>query len=204
MISIYGSPRSSSGRCFWTLEEIGVEYVAKSLDFKEKEHKSEVFLNVNPNGKVPALTDGDYVIWESMAINMYLAEAYKPELLGNNPKERGHVYQWSIWAIGDLQTPLIDIFIQMVFVPEERRDMEKVDKAKAKLPALLTMLDNALNKSDYLLGDHFSLADLNTMSVVQICDHLKYELNDYKNILKWKKTISERDGFIKYSKLLVD
>ena len=64
MISIYGSPKSSSGRCFWALEEVGQAYEAKSINFKENEHKSEEFLKINPNGKVPALIDGDYTVWE--------------------------------------------------------------------------------------------------------------------------------------------
>ena len=66
---------SSSGRCFWCLEEVQADYEAKAINFKDKEHKSEAFLKINPNGKVPALTDGDFSIWESTAINYYLADA---------------------------------------------------------------------------------------------------------------------------------
>ena len=201
MIKIYGSPKSSSGRCFWTLEEVGQSYEAKPINFKEKEHKSEDYLKINPNGKVPALEDGDYTIWESMAINMYLAEAYKPELMGKNLKERGRVYQWSIWAITDLQTPLIDIFIQLVFVPEQRRSMEIIDKAQAKLPALLSIIDEALESSKYLAGDEFTLADLNTASTVMICEAIKYDLSEYKKLMTWKSSISERAAFQKYMQL---
>ena len=201
MIKIYGSPKSSSGRCFWTLEEVGQSYEAKPINFKEKEHKSEDYLKINPNGKVPALEDGDYTIWESMAINMYLAEAYKPELMGKNLKERGRVYQWSIWAITDLQTPLIDIFIQLVFVPEQRRSMEIIDKAQAKLPTLLSIIDEALESSKYLAGDEFTLADLNTASTVMICEAIKYDLSEYKKLMTWKSSISERAAFQKYMQL---
>lgn len=201
MITIYGSPKSSSGRCFWTLEEIGLEYATKSIDFQAKEHKSAEFLKVNPNGKVPVLTDGDYKIWESMAINMYLCDEYRPELLGQTSKERGLSYQWSIWALGDLQTPLIDIFIQLVFVPEERRDLSKIEKAKEKLPALLDTLENTLKESKYLTGDSFTLADLNTASVVHICEHIKFDLSDYSHIKSWLKMIDERPAFQRFKAL---
>lgn len=201
MIAIYGSPRSSSGRCFWALEEMGLDYEAKAVNFKEKEHKSEAYLKLNPNGKVPVLTDGDYTIWESMAINMYLAEAYKPEFLGMNPKEKGLVYQWSIWSIAELQNPLIEIFIQMVFVPEERRSQEVIDKAKEKLPGYLTTLDSSLAKSKFLVGEEFTLADLNTASVVSLCEHVKFDLNPYKNITTWMSAIVERPAYQKYMEL---
>ncbi|MCB0362836.1 MAG: glutathione S-transferase [Bdellovibrionales bacterium] len=114
MVAIYGSPRSSSGRCFWCLEEIGIEYENKPINFREKQHKSPEYLKLNPNGKVPVLVDGDFVIWESLAINFYLAEAYKPQLLGSDIQHRGLVHQWSIWALADLQPPLIEAFIQSV------------------------------------------------------------------------------------------
>lgn len=201
MVTIYGSPRSSSGRCFWCLEETGINYTSKSINFKEKEHKSEEFIKINPNGKVPALEDGDFVIWESMAINFYLADAYKPILLGETSKERGLVHQWSIWSIADLQGPLIDIFIQLVFVPEERRNLEVIEKAKGKLPALLSVLNGALEGNNYLVGDQFSLADLNVHSVMSICDHVKYDLTEYKGICSWLETISDLDSFKKYQEL---
>jgi len=201
MITIYGSPQTSAGRCFWTLEEVGASYEVKTISFKDKEHKSEEFLKVNPNGKVPALVDGDYTIWESMAINMYLAEKYKPELMGESAQQRGLVHQWSIWASNDLQTPMINIFIQLVFVPADKRDEKKITEFKDKLPALLQTIDKALEKSTFLAGDNFSLADLNTASVVNICEHISYDISDYKSINRWLSIINERPAFQKYKAL---
>jgi len=201
MITIYGSPKSSSGRCFWTLEEVGIEYQSKAINFKEKEHKSEAFLKINPNGKVPALTDGDCTIWESMAINMYLCEKYKPELLGTTAEIKGRVYQWSIWSIGDLQTPLIDNFIQLVFVPEAHRDLKKIEKNLQALPALFQTLDDALSTSKFLAGDEFTLADLNTASVVLVSEYINYDLSPYKNLTKWFSAIKDRKAYQKYQEL---
>ena len=201
MVQIYGSHNSSSGRCYWCLEEADVNYEAKVLNFKEQEHKSEAFLKVNPNGKVPALVDNDFVMSESVAINLYLADKYKPELLGTSVNERAKINQWSIWAIADLQPPLIDIFIQLVFVPEDRRDANAIEKAQKKLPTLLETLDNELSNKTYLVGDNFTLADLNVHSVVSITNHVKYDLSKYTHINKWINTISERPAFKKYMAL---
>lgn len=201
MINIYGSPRSSSGRCFWCLEEIGKTYNSTPLNFKEKEHKSPAYLKINPNGKVPTLTDGDFVIWESIAINFYLAETYKPELLGLDNKQHGLVQQWSLWSIAELQPPIIDAFIQLIFVPEERRDSKSIEKAMAKIPGLLKVLNDALKDQQYLVGDDFTLADLNVASIVFLCSEIKFDLTAYKNIQTWLTQISERPAFKKYQKL---
>lgn len=201
MITIYGSPKSSSGRCFWCLEEVGVGYETKSINFSEKEHKSEKFLEINPNGKVPALQDGSYVIWESMAINFYLADAYKPELLGKDVKERGSVRQWSFWAIADLQKPLIEIFIQLVFVPEERRNQKTIETNQEKIPNLLGALETSLTSKNFLVGNSFTLADLNTVSVVLILKEIKYDFSEYINLNRWMEEISERQGFQNFLKL---
>jgi glutathione S-transferase len=127
MITLYGSPRSSAGRCLWTLEETGVPYNIKDVDMRNKEHKSADFMRINPNGKVPAMVDGDVILFESMAINFYLADAYKKELLGATPAERGLVHQWSFWASSELQDPIIQVFIQKVFVPEDKRDNKVIE-----------------------------------------------------------------------------
>ena len=201
MLTIYGSPRTSAGRCFWCLEEVGTPYQHKTINFKEEEHKSAEFLAINPNGKIPALVDGDFTLWESVAINFYLADKYKPELLSDKPEERGLISQWSLWSMVDLQVPMIDIFIQKVFVPDERRDQSVIDKALKKLPDLLGTLERGLEDRKYLLGDRFSLADLNVASVAMICEGINYDLKDYPAIKSWLGHVTERPAYQRYMAL---
>ena len=201
MITLYGSARTSAGRCLWCLEETGVAYENKNVDMRSKEHKSEDFLKINPNGKVPALVDGETNLFESMAINFYLADKYKPELLGTTPEERAISYQWSFWSLAELQDPIIQVFIQKVFMPEDKRSQAVIDENMAKLPALMTTLDNALASKTYLNGKTFTLADLNTMSVVSIAAHIGLNLSQYKNIDSWMKAISDRPAYQNYMKL---
>ena len=201
MITLYGSARSSAGRCLWALEEIGVPYENKQIDMKNKEHKSESFLKINPNGKIPAMVDGDTTLFESMAINLYLADKYKPELLGTNVQERALTFQWSFWASSELQSPIIEVFIQKVFMPADKKDQAVIDSNMAKIPELFTVLDNSLKAKTYLNGNAFSIADLNTMSVVNIAPHLGIDMSVYKNIDLWMKAISDRPAFQRYSAL---
>ncbi len=198
MITIYGSPRSSAGRCIWTLEEAGVPYTIKEVDMRNKEHKSEEFLKINPMGKIPAMVDGDITLFESMAINYYIADNYKKELLGNNALEKGLAMQWSFWATSELQSPVIEVFVQKVFVPEDKRDNNVIEKNLGKLPALLSVLDNALASKKYVAGDNFTIGDINTASVVTICSAIGVDLSSYSHIGNWISAINDREAFQKY------
>ncbi len=201
MITLYGTPRSSAGRCLWCLEEIGQPYENKNVDMRTKEHKSEAFMKINPNGKVPALVDGDVTMFESMAINFYLAEKYKPELMGKNSAEKARSFQWSFWASSELQGPLIEVFIQKMFMPDDKRDQKIIDSNLEKLPELFSVLDGALAKNKYLAGDTFTLADLNTASVASIAPMLAFDLSPYKNVDGWLKSMNDRKAFQKYTEL---
>ena len=201
MIKIYGSPKSSAGRVFWLLEELNLPYEAVKVNMREKEHKGDAYLKLNPNGKVPCLTEGEFVIWESVAINNYLAEKYAPQLLGTTPEDRGIVQQWSLWAMLELQKPIIDIFIQKVFVPEDRRDLALIERSQKSCPPLFKILDNALSSRKYLAGDVFTVADLNMASVVAIATPIQMDISEYKNISGWMDAVTQRPSFKKYIKL---
>jgi len=185
------------------LEELGLSYEAVTINMREKEHKSEAYLKLNPNAKVPCLSDDDYVIWESVAINNYLADKYKPELLGHTHEVRGLVQQWNLWSMLELQKPIIDIFIQKVFVPEDKRDLSIIETAQKICPPLLALLDSALGKKKYLAGENFTAADLNMATVVSLTSAIQMDISAYKNIKIWLSNIRERPAYQKFSKLLV-
>jgi glutathione S-transferase len=183
------------------LEELGLNYEVMPLDLSVKEQKSESYLKLNPNGKVPTLIDGDFVIWESMAINTYLAEREKSPLVGLTAKEKGAIQQWSYWATLELQKPIIDWFIQEVFVPVVNKDLHIIEKCKEAISHNLPILEKSLTNSGYLVGDRFTMADLNTCSVVNICYALKFDLSPYRQITKWLGACSDRPAFQKLKKM---
>ena len=201
MIKIYGSPKSSSGRVYWMLEELGLAYEPAKINMREREHKSDSYLKLNPNGKIPCLQDGDFVIWESIAINHYLADKYAPAWLGATPEIRGLVQQWSVWALLELQKPLIDILIQKLFVPEDKRDHALIEKSEKNCPPLLAILNSALESKKYIAGDTFTLGDLNLASVAFLTHALQMDISAYPNVKTWLGHIMERPAFQKYSKL---
>jgi len=202
MIQIYGTPRSSAGRCYLMLEECGLTYEAIALDMmKEREHKSEKFLKLNPNGKVPCLIDNGFVLWESAAIVFYLAEKYKPELLGADAKEKGLVHQWSYWTMTEAQPPLVDILIQKIFVPEGKKDLALIARREQQIPGILDILEKSLADKKYLVGEKYTLADLMVGSPVNVAKAMQMSLAGTPNIQAWFERIKSRPAWQKVSQL---
>ncbi|MBY0515408.1 MAG: glutathione S-transferase family protein [Bacteriovoracaceae bacterium] len=201
MITLYGSPRTSAGRCIWALEEAGIPYTLKDVDMRNKEHKSEAYLKINPMGKVPAMTDGEVTLFESMAINYYIAQKYKKELLGTNDLEKGLAMQWSFWATSELQPPIIEVFIQKVFMPDDKRDQNIIENNLKKLPNLLSVLNHSLKERKYLAGSQFTIGDINAASVVSICPMIGIDFAEYPHIKNWLSSMNERAAFQKYQSL---
>lgn len=197
MLKIYGHPQTSANRCFWMLEELELAYENVPVNLKNKDQKKDDYLKINPNGKVPCLVEGDFILWESMAINHYLAEKYRPSLLGDSTQERAHILQWNYWSLAEYQRPMIDLFIQTMFVPEPHRDLDLMKKSEEKVLLLNEMLDRELGKKGYLVRPEFSLADLNVASVAKLNRLLKISTESLKNFNAWFNPICERPAFLK-------
>lgn len=201
MISIYGPPGSSAGRCYWTLEEAGVPWEAAPFEFRRRDNRSPEFLAMNPNGKVPVLRDGDTVLWESVAIDMYLADKYKPGLMGSTLEDRARIYQWSIWSQVEYQAPMIQAFIQKVFVPEERRDQGVIDRNLEKVAPLNELLNEHLRERSYMVGPDFTLADLHVASVAKINAQVGTDLGTLGHLQRWLDRMLERPAARKVAEL---
>jgi len=183
-IKIFGIPGSRADRSLWAIEETGIEYEHIKTNFGE-ESKSTEYLDVNPNGRIPALIDGDLKLCESMAINLYLAKHYAPDLYPNNPKDEAIAHQWSIWGISEIEPLQMQIVVQKFFVPKEKRDQSVIDNATKGLKRPLTVLDQSLQDKEYLLGDQFSIADLNVASVMLLLVAVKTDLSAFENVAAW-------------------
>ena len=197
MIKIYGSPFSSAHRCYWTLEELNIPFERMPLDMRQREHKSEAFLKLNPNGKVPCLVDGDLILWESAAIDHYLATQYGPKLLGSTPKEQALVQQWLLWSLLELQPPLVNILIQVMFVPEDKKNPAVIEEAKKKLQPLYEILNQHLKKNQFMVGDTFTMADLTVASIVRINGMTQQSIKEFAELEKWFSAVTSRPAYVK-------
>ena len=198
MIELYGSPMSSSGRTRWMLEEVGLPYDYKRIDTRSGQTKSDEYLRIYPGGKVPALRDGDLVLGESMAINFYLAEKYKPELMPSDLVERAQAYQWSFWALTNVQPDLLEVMFDAM-KPPAQRSPQAVESAKERLRPLLGFLEHSLVGRQYLIGNRFTVADVNAGSVVNLARHTGM-LQGLPNASAWMERLAARPAYQRAAK----
>src|ERR1700678_2758008 len=143
MTKLHGTSRSRSARSLWALEELGVPY--EHLPMPTTDAKSPAHLKLNPNGHVPVLEDDGPVVWESMAINLYLAEKYgKNSLWPSDPAARADIYKWSFFAMTEVEPQLLNILRHRVLLPVEQRDEKAAQAAVEALKAPLNALEGAL------------------------------------------------------------
>jgi glutathione S-transferase len=176
---------SRAGRSLWALEEAGVKFEHVPLGFSGETRKPE-YLKINPNGHVPALDDDGTIIWESMAINLYVAERYgKAPLWPATVEGHGACYQWSLWAMTEVEKPLLDIFNNRILLPAEKKDETVALAAIETLKTPMKVLDEHLHKSEYLLGKEFTIADLNVASVMSLAPYIQLDLSATPTAQKW-------------------
>jgi glutathione S-transferase len=166
-IKLYGIPQSRAARCLWMLEELGTPYQNMPVHFVDEAQKPE-FLRINPNGRVPAIDDDGLVLFESIAINLHLARKYgaHEHLWPKSPDDQSRAIQWSFWAVTELEPQNVKMMMHRLFLPDAQRvEAEAIDAERAVLKAT-KVLEGALRSRAYLLGDTFSVADLNVYSVL--------------------------------------
>lgn len=193
MITLYGSANSSAGKCIWLLEELNVPYEQKELNMKMKEQKSEWFLKLNPNGKVPVLVDEEFVLWESFAINQYLAEKYRPELLGRTLEEKARVAQWTWWGALHPQQYFETI---LLFVMYSVGTQAEAIKAGEDVKPYLKTLEAHIADKDYMAGKEFTLADISIGSIINLGFGLNYDFSEYPSITAWMGRLKTRPAMI--------
>ena len=172
-MKLYGTAQSRAFRSLWLLEELGIEYEHENTGSRTDAKTSNYLENINPNGKIPALVDGDLVLWESLAINLYLARKYDGGLLPKSLDDQARALQWSFWVMTEIEPTLVEVLMNRRGFSEAERDSAKADAAETALAPRLAVLDDALGDRRYLLGDSFSVADLNVASVL-VLDALEW------------------------------
>ena len=98
----------------------------------------------------------------------------------------------------ELQKPLIDIFIQKVFIPDDRRDYSVIEKSEKVSEVLLKILDMGLQSKKYIAGDSFTVADINIAAVIMVTKAIQMDISAYKNIQSWLGSLMARPSFKKY------
>jgi glutathione S-transferase len=186
-----------------TAAVLGIQLEEKKLDFAKGEHKSAEYLALNPNGAVPTLVDGDFVLTESRAIMQYLASK-KPEsgLLPRDEAARADVTRWQFWDASHFSPHLAAVAFERVLKgvfgmgdPDQR----KVDDALANFRRFGAVLNQRLEGKSYVVGNSLTLADLTLASSMMYAKQADVPVGELPNVQAWFSRISELDAWRKTS-----
>ncbi len=196
LYSVLLSPNALRSRL--VIAELGLPVEIVEVDMAAGENRSPEYLALNPNGKVPTLVDGDFVLWESRAINAYLA-AQRPEsdLYPADPKRRARVDQWSYWQAVHygpaLQAISFQRVLKKVFGMGDSDEAAIAGELKTK-DQLLPVLDAALAGRDYVEGT-LSIADIALAGTLAVHGPAGFGIDAYPNIATWYERLSSRPAW---------
>lgn len=206
----WGSGSPFAWRVMLTLEVKRLPYESKLLEFSKEDHKSPGYLKLNPRGKVPTLKDGDFVLYESLAIMAYLDRKYPdPPIFGRSPEKTGLTWR----AISETESYLVAAGTKVIVPIFFGKGLEKTDEIQAAAAAIrdeLKRLDTALAGSVWLVGSSISAADIALFPLIQLL--LRAASKDaakplnlgfsplgqtYPNIAAWVKRVEAIPGYEK-------
>jgi len=183
-LRIYGIARTRAFRALWIAKELGIAYEHLPIEIGGDGARSPEFIAINPNGRLPVIVDGDFVLFESLAITLYLAKKHSPgKLYPGSLEGEAKAWQWSFWAIAEVDRGVNIWSLHAVRLPPDDRNAALREEALKVIAAPFKVLDVAVSKQPYLLGDNFTVADLNVAAV--ICRAIEMDLSAWPHLKDW-------------------
>ena len=167
------------------LKELAIPYEHVAIGFLDGSTHHPDFLRINPNGRVPAIDDDGLILFESMAINLYLAKKYPTALSAADPAEEALATQWSFWVVTEIEKPLLLAAANAFLFAEDQRNRDEQHIALAKLDRPWRVMDAHLAGRAYVLGDRFTVADLNLAAVMDLIYPAGISLDAYPRMNSW-------------------
>ncbi|MGH6701863.1 MAG: glutathione S-transferase family protein [Bradyrhizobium sp.] len=162
-ITIWGRANSVNvQKVLWCLSELDLAYTRIDAGMAFGRNQEPDYLAMNPNGRIPTLVDGDFVLWESNSIMRYLALAYRPQstLYPSAPRRRAAVDRWLDWTLSTMQPVDRPVFWALVRTPIEQRDMAAIQRDVDTEAEQWRIVDAQLTSRRFIEGDDFTLADI--------------------------------------------
>jgi glutathione S-transferase len=190
-LRIYGIARTRAFRAIWMAKELGLDYEHQPIEIGPAGARKPEYLAINPNGRLPAIEDDGFVLWESQAITLYLAKKHSlgrlyPATLEGEAK----AWQWSLWAANEVERAVNIWSLHAIRLPPADRDPQRLADALAVTAAPFRVLDGALAGDAYLLGGDFTVADLNVAAVISRA--IDMDLSATPRLAGWLKRCLDR------------
>jgi GSH-dependent disulfide-bond oxidoreductase len=191
MIELFTAATPNGWKASITLEELGLPYKVRRIDFDKREQKEPWFLKINPNGRIPAIVDhdnGGFAVFESGALMIYLAEK-AGALLPTDVKGRSLVIQWLMFQMGGVGPMMGQANVFYRYAPE--KIPYAIDRYQREVRRLLEVLDVRLADNEYLAGD-YSLADIANWSWVRGYKWSGIDIGGLDHLTRWLDLIAAR------------
>lgn len=197
MLKIWGRTDSSNvQKVLWCCGELGLQFERIDWGGKFGGNKDKTYLDMNPNGLVPTLQDGSFILWESNTIMRYLVEKYGEEkLLPPTAEGRANANRWLDWQLAVFNPTIVPLFFATVRTPQDQRDPKAIQAALDKTTRAWQMVENHLEGKNYLAGEEFSIGDIPLGVWAYRWFNLPIERPQQNNISNWYQRLMQRDPY---------
>ncbi|MCY3820796.1 MAG: glutathione S-transferase family protein [Gammaproteobacteria bacterium] len=194
-LTIYGPPMSRAMRTLWMAHELGLNFRHEYGFQEEALTPTEDLVAANPMGQVPAIDDDGFTLSESMAINIYLAKKHG-KLAPATPVEEAQTLRWSFWVMTAVEVTLLDVLLKARGLRGHEKDPEAAKAGIDTLQKPFNVLNDALAGGDYLLGNAFTVADLNVASVFAWARAANIDFSQQPHLDAWLERCLAREAAV--------
>jgi GST-like protein len=188
MIELYTAATPNGHKVSIALEELGLPYRVHALSFDRKEQKTPEFLRINPNGRIPAIVDDGFAVFESGAILIYLAEK-TGRLLPTDMQGRSLALQWLMFQMGGIGPMQGQANVFYRYFPEKLQGA--IDRYQHETRRLYEVLDRRLGEAEYLAGD-YGIADIATYPWVRLHGWAGVAVEGLEHLQRWMAALATR------------
>lgn len=186
----------------WMLDEMGHSYELIRTTAAPEDLRTTEYLRLNPNARMPTLVDGDVVVWESLAINLYLANRYEGPMHVGSPAVLAQATQWSFFAVLELEGLARELLDHRVNLVQRAREASIAERDELLLKRPLQVINRALEGRAYLLGDEFTVADLNVASVLSMAKRSEMDFSFVPSVDRWMEACYARPAYLRLGEMI--
>jgi GST-like protein len=187
-ITFYTAATPNGWKVSIALEEMGLPYVVRVIDFAANEQKADWYVKLNPNGRIPTLIDDGFALFESGAILIYLAEK-TGKFLPRDTQSRSRVMQWLMFQMSAIGPMMGQANVFLRYFPEKIQPA--IDRYQREVTRLFGVLDRQLAAHEYVVGD-YSIADMALWPWVSGYEWSGVSVEEFSNLQRWLAKVAER------------
>jgi glutathione S-transferase len=184
------------------LEEMGQPYELVETSAHPGDVQTAGYLRLNPNGRIPTLVDRELVLWESLAINLYLAQKYEGPMHAGSPEVVAQATQWSLWAVLEIEGLALDLLHHRALLADFARDASHAQRNELMLQKPLGALNQALVGRKYLLGDDFTVADLIVAVILSWASRAHMGFSFVPEVDRWLDACLARPAYLRVREMM--